>query len=385
MIPRAVRRQVDLKAMGLGLLATLVLGALIVVGSRRLRDFDVALAGYTFACLFATFGMTYRYAVWLSKPPTRRYWRRGWEMFLAPRMWRRLRAPRLLAGLLLTRVAGQGFVLRRGFWRWAGHMLIAWGCFLAAAITFPLVFGWIHFEQGQVAPEPTYRIIFFGLRMQELPLRGVLSWCAFHGLIIASLLVLPGVMIVMYRRMAETGAVSVQRFGRDFLPLILLFLISASGLMLWASYEFMDGYFYSVIAQFHALTVIGTLIYLPFGKLFHIFQRPAQLGVAIYRAANEDRPQAECPVTGEAFAPRMQIEDLKEVLHEMEFDYRASPGGSRTPAMTSSATTRTTTKTTNEEDASKTPRALQWQDISPRGRRMLIGRAHNAVRDSKFD
>jgi len=50
---------------------TVILGALIVVGSRNLAHFDAALVGYTFATLFATFGITYRYAMWLQRPPTR--------------------------------------------------------------------------------------------------------------------------------------------------------------------------------------------------------------------------------------------------------------------------------------------------------------------------
>lgn len=56
-----------------GALATLLLGGSIVIGSRNLADFDSAVVGYTFACLFATFGIVYRYTVWLSKPPTRIY------------------------------------------------------------------------------------------------------------------------------------------------------------------------------------------------------------------------------------------------------------------------------------------------------------------------
>ena len=55
---------------------TAALGALIVAGSRNLHHFDAALVGYTFATLFATFGITYRYAMWLQRPPTRRYWMR---------------------------------------------------------------------------------------------------------------------------------------------------------------------------------------------------------------------------------------------------------------------------------------------------------------------
>src|SRR5436305_6708998 len=68
-----------------GAISTGILAGLIVVGSRNLNHFDAALVGYTFATLFATFGITYRYAMWLQRPPTRLYWRRGWAVFVSPR------------------------------------------------------------------------------------------------------------------------------------------------------------------------------------------------------------------------------------------------------------------------------------------------------------
>lgn len=349
-------RQLHWGAVRNALVASVLLAVAIVVGSRNLHDFDAALAGYTFATLFATFGIVYRYSVWLTKPATRRFWRRGWQMCFSPALWRGLRSPRILAGAVLSRLVIQDFVWRRGAWRWMGHMMIAGGCVLAAAITFPLVFGWIHFEQGAMGPDATYIVWFFGFPVHELPLEGIPSWFVFHGLIVASFLVIPGVMIAMYRRMTDHGAVAVQRFSRDLLPLILLFSVALSGLLLWISYEFLEGYFYSVLAQFHAFTVIGTLISLPFGKLFHIFQRPASLGISYYKAANADKEPARCPVTGEGFTSTMQTEDLKEVLGELGFDYSATDGTS--PA---------------------------WSEISPQGRRMLIGRAHSRVRRGQFD
>ncbi|MAT98233.1 MAG: hypothetical protein CL608_13895, partial [Anaerolineaceae bacterium] len=60
---------------------TLILGLLILVGSRNLAHFDAALVAYTAAVLFATFGLTYRYAMWLQRPPTAVYWKRGWQTF----------------------------------------------------------------------------------------------------------------------------------------------------------------------------------------------------------------------------------------------------------------------------------------------------------------
>src|SRR6476620_1155392 len=65
-----------------GLLSTPIVAAVIILGSRNLAHFDAALVGYTFAVLFATFGITYRYAMWLQRPPTALYWRRGWQAFL---------------------------------------------------------------------------------------------------------------------------------------------------------------------------------------------------------------------------------------------------------------------------------------------------------------
>lgn len=54
-----------IKATTWGLLVTLVLAVLIIIGSRNLSHFDAALVAYTFSILFATFGLTYRYSMWL--------------------------------------------------------------------------------------------------------------------------------------------------------------------------------------------------------------------------------------------------------------------------------------------------------------------------------
>lgn len=358
-------------------LCTVILVILILVGSRNLADFDAALVGYTFACVFCLFGTVYRYSVWLSKPPTRRYWRRGWQLLFNPSTWRVGARLKLLAEGIWSRLLFQSFILRRGKRRWLGHMLLAWGCFLGFAVTFPLVFGWIHFEQNTIEPEQTYKVMFFGFQVATIPLRGLISWSIFHALIISSVMVIAGVMIVMVRRMFDFGAVAVERFGRDFLPLLILFAVAVSGLLLWISYEWFNGLFYNALATFHAISVIGFLVYLPFGKLFHIFQRPASLGVVFYRAVGEMGQPAICPVTGRPFASQLQTNDLKHVLPELGFDYSAPAVQAESAAPATSA-----------EKASPAAPAMPvsaWNEISPQGRRMLIGRAHNAVRRGKFD
>jgi hypothetical protein len=73
-----------IKAMGWAVLVTGFLAALVIAGSRNLAHFDAALVAYLFASLFAAFGLTYRYAIWLQRAPTALYWRRGFEVFLRP-------------------------------------------------------------------------------------------------------------------------------------------------------------------------------------------------------------------------------------------------------------------------------------------------------------
>ena len=194
----------------------------------------------------------------------------------------------------LLEFAANAYIFRRGRLRGLAHWLIMWGCLMAAAITFPLVWGWIHFETvpGNLH---MYRTFVFGLPVQDFPVESAVAFIIFHGLVWSSFLVIAGVMLAFRRRMIDHGAVAVQQFGQDILPLLLLFAISVTGLMLTASYTWMRGYAYEFLAILHAATVIVTLLWLPFGKLFHVFQRPAQLGVGFYKDAGARGEQARLP------------------------------------------------------------------------------------------
>ena len=110
-------------------------------------------------------------------------------------------------------------------------------------------------------------------------------------------------------------------FGEDFLPLIMLFAISITGLMLTASYTWMKGYAYDFIAILHAITVIFTLLWLPFGKFFHIFQRPAQLGVRFYKDVGRQEAPANCRRCGQPFSSLAHIQDLIAVEQALGYRY----------------------------------------------------------------
>jgi hypothetical protein len=160
--------------------------------------------------------------------------------------------------------------------------------------------------------------------------------------------VIAGVMLAFRRRMVDHGAVAVQQFGQDILPLLLLFVISVTGLMLTASYTWMRGYAYEFLAILHAAAVIVTLLWLPFGKLFHVFQRPAQLGVGFYKDAGRLDQQAQCRRCRQPFASAPMVRDLTIVERELGFRYELPDGG-------------------------------HYQDVCPRCRRALFGLAQGAM------
>lgn len=313
----------SIKAAGWGALFTGALAALVVVGSRNLGHFDAALVGYTFAVLFATFGVTYRYAMWLQRPTTAIYWRRGWQTFLSPRYLARNLVS--WARHVTNDIALNRFIFRRGPNRWAAHWLIMWGCVLAVAITFPLVFGWVHFETLPNDFE-WYRAYVFGFPTFAFPVHSLFGFMVFHGLVWASLLVIAGVMLAMRRRMIDHGAAAVQQFGEDFLPLILLFAVSVTGLMLTASYTWMKGYAYDFLAILHAITVIFTLLWLPFGKFFHIFQRPAQIGVSFYKEVGTLEEKAACRRCGHPFTSALHVRDLVDAERKLGYRYEMAGG-----------------------------------------------------------
>lgn len=317
-LPAHLARAADrVRAAAWATLFTLLLIAAIVVGSRNLENFDPALVIYTFAIIFATWAVTYHYNVWLDKPPTRMYWRRGWELFRSRGI---LRTTLTLLGLTGRNIVAQTFIAKRSRFRWWMHQCLFWGCLLAAAITFPLVFGWIAFR-SLPDDQMTYVTYLFGFPAGTFPLNTVVASLLFHGLDIAAVLVIAGVVLALWRRLRDKGAQTLQSFAMDFFPLILLFAISVTGLALTVSQEWLRGTAYSFLAIVHAIIVIAALLFLPFGKFFHIFQRPAQLGVKLYQMTGAEGVGAICPRCKQRFASAMHVRDLKTVLPQLGFDY----------------------------------------------------------------
>jgi nitrate reductase gamma subunit len=289
---------------------------LIVLGSHGLRHFDWALLPYALATIFSAGGVAYRCTAWVQRPPTKRYWLQNW------RFWREGRALSnsvYIGQFTVNTFAAQRFIAHRGRLRWMAHLCLSWGSMMAFAITFPLVFGWIHFET--LANDfSTYHVMFLGVEVQKFPVHSIIAFLTFNALNISAILVLIGVCLALHRRLTDNGALALQRFGLDIVPLLLLFIVAASGLGLTISAHFLQGQGFSFIALVHAASVIILLVSLPFGKLFHIFQRPLHLGVGLYKRVGQASSQAECGRCGAPFASQLHVNDLKHVLKELKID-----------------------------------------------------------------
>ena len=334
--------RLDRQALALGLVGAAIVLLLSAAGSGWFQWFDTALAGYLFGIVFFVFGTIYRYTVWLRRPPTARLHSRGWEA-----LWQRgdrVKKSGSLIDLIVRRLLLQDFVWRRSRTRWFAHQTIFWGCMLAVAVTFPLTLGWIHFKSvGQRVQ--TYEVAFTTIPAFEFDVSGLLAWLFFHALDISAVLVLTGVFIFLFRRLREPGAMVTTR-ATDHLALAGLFAVSVTGLMLTVSHQWLDGAFYNFINVLHALTVMVGLAYIPFGKLFHIFQRPANLGVQFYKDEASAGSAATCTNCGQGFASALQVGDLKDILPTLGFDYDGGEHGN-------------------------------WQDVCPACRRKLLAKSQS--------
>ncbi|HYF67201.1 MAG TPA: MFS transporter [Ohtaekwangia sp.] len=338
-------RTLNRKAFVNAFIAMVVIIALVFLGSRRLQNFDAALIAYLFGTVFAVFGITYRYSVWLQRPPTKLYWRRTWQFAFSRNfvayIWHMLK-------LFVTNIAFQRFIYPRGKKRWVGHFLLATGCMIAFAVTIPLTLGWIHFTLKPDSID-VYEAHLFGFSVMDFKLGSIMAFNIFHVLGWCSIVVIIGALMMMNRRLTNGGLIATQSFEGDWLPLILLLLISVTGLGITYDYTFLQGKTFQFMSVTHAITVILFLLWLPFGKFFHIFQRPAQVGANIYKIEGAKRGMAICPHTGLPFASKMHISDLKQVTNELGFDFTLEDGSSHL-------------------------------DLSPEGKRAALAKAHFKAR-----
>lgn len=327
------------------LIAVFAVIALVLFGSRDLQNFDAALIAYLLGTIFAVFGIAYRYSVWLQRPPTHLFWLRSMQFLFSSHFFEYAFKEAIL---FFQNILFQRFIYPRGKTRWFGHFMLAMGCLLAFAITIPLTFGWIHFSL-QNGSMTTYEAHFFGFTLTNFELGSFLAFVVFHALVWCSFLVIIGAVLMMKRRFTDGGLIATQTFDGDLMPLILLIIISLTGIGISFDYSFLQGKTHQFMSVTHAISVILFLVWLPFGKFFHIFQRLAQLGANLYKLEGKRRGMAVCPHTQQEFATKTHIEDLKQITEELGFDFKLANGKSHL-------------------------------DLSPEGKRSALAKAHFQVR-----
>lgn len=340
------------RAIALGLAAALALTLLIALGSRGFHWFDSALIGYAVATIFCVAAFTYKCTFWLLPPPTDRYFWRSWQLFFSFERFRRYTSliPRAIVDLFLQR-----FIRKRSVYRWIMHQCLFGGVALSCAITFPLTFGWLRFTQ----PTPqAYQVWIFGFPAITFPPYSLFGWLLFHALDLTALL-LVGLVMAFHRRFHDLAAIAIQRFRFDIMPLALLIAIVVSGLALTADSAWFNGAFYSYISLTHEAIVVLWLISLPFGKFFHITERPATVGIELYWRTGADEAKHNCPRCGLPFLPARFIADLKQTLHAVGEDYCVPP-----PEMGPAELARI-------PDAELPVRVTWWQDFCPECKRIM--------------
>jgi hypothetical protein len=242
--------------------------------------------GYAVATVFAAAAVVYRYALWITRPPTWRYFVGGWRSFFSGQNFRRYFA--LVPAELWRDIFGQTFLRHRSRSRWIMHLCLFYGVLGSLAVTLPLTFGWIRFT---LVPPDRYQLWVFGLPMLKFGIHAGIGFGLFHALDFTAALLIVGVAIALWRRFTDLGLLTTQRFGFDMVPLVLLFAIAVTGLALTASTMWWQGRFYSFVALLHEAVVVGWLVSIPFGKFFHIVQRPASVGVTLYQRVSQGPPE----------------------------------------------------------------------------------------------
>jgi hypothetical protein len=362
---RSVSMGLRTRAILYGILAAAILSGLIALGSRGFHWFDATLIGYAVASIFAAAAVTYKYSFWLARPQTGRYWRRSWQLFFSSANFRRYTA---LIPTAILDLFSQQFIRRRGVYRWITHQCIFWGVILSCCITFSLTFGWIRMT---LTTGGQHLVWFFGFPLFAFPIDSELGFLIYHALDFTAILLFIGLVLALHRRFHDLSLISVQRFGFDLMPLALLMAIVVTGLALTADSTWLRGAYYWYISLTHEAVVVLWLISLPFGKFFHLIERPATVGIELYWRTGESTEMQKCARCGEEFAPVRFIQDLKKTLLDVGEDY----------TLREDVLAQQSAESTGTLAEAQATRTLWWQDLCPTCKRVMRAQATLAALD----
>lgn len=315
------------------LTATIAFIFLIFIGSGFGANLDPALFNYLVVSIIGFFCVVWRLNAWIDRPPTRMYFSYLTDVIKgAVKKSRTLPEsesgssnkkkldPAKSGEFIATRFIEQRSIRQRHLLRWTYHILLSGGSTLAFAITFPLVFGFLIFD-GSNEGGAVYRLVAMGLPTLSFPVDSLIGWMFFNGLNISGVMVLTGVIMAASHRYFDMGLRSTTRFYEDWLPLIILFLVALTGVMLWVSAHYLHGAGHGILRTVHFITVAILILFIPFGKLFHMFQRWLSVLVKNHQIDGEKKGPEVCVSCGDPFHYASHAHDLQKVLNDIDMPY----------------------------------------------------------------
>ena len=102
-----------------------------------------------------------------------------------------------------------------------------------------------------------YRVFVLGYPVEQFEVHSVRGFIHFNLLNLSAVLMLVGLVLSVKLRMSDQGELAIQTFADDVLPLLLLFTVSITGLMLTVSSHFMAGAGFQFLGMAHDASVIG--------------------------------------------------------------------------------------------------------------------------------
>ncbi|RSK28354.1 MFS transporter [Bacillus sp. HMF5848] len=302
-------------------IVTIVLLFSVWIATDQFLHMDMALLGYLVSSLIFAIGLTIRMCAWVIRPATHQVIKRSFK-----NLKNKDRIKRNMTSIIKTgfeNIFLQKFIFKRGIYRGIQHFMIAWGCIGSFAFTFSLTFGWLRFD---LIDADTYQVVAFNIPTMTMYAHGLIAELMYNALNFFALMVLVGASMALARRVVNKDVRVTQRFEFDILPLLILLLVTVSGLVLTVSYAFLDGFMHHYLTLFHQVTVVIMLVFFPFGKLYHVPIRPLAAGVPMNYQEELEVDTRACKKCGDTYSSDDQITDVKEILAVQQFDLQLEDG-----------------------------------------------------------
>lgn len=223
---------------------------------------DLAALGYQVAFVLFVVGCLIRLRDWWRYPPNH---------LMLQRAAGALGSPLSLFKAIVSRILLQRFIAGRGLQRWLAHFLIVWGVLLAGGTSLALTFGLVNFE---LLDQRTYQAFMLGMPVVTFEVGSVIAFFVLNAINIGSVLLLVGLGLCFYRHLANSGHDPEERPPEIFLPLLVLLAVTLTGLAMTVSYKVLGGVAYRQLGVLHMISVMLGLLWLPYGKLFHVVLSP---------------------------------------------------------------------------------------------------------------